>query len=398
LAIDMFRDASLHSAFSAVSLTVVTLTSLGTAWCLGPSEFGRLAAFQAIYSMLGPLVALRLDTRVATCKTKDDLVDVLDATCTSALLFMAIGSVIAVALSPFLDLRLSLMGLSLAALGCVIDAFVTGHAFLGHTRHAIVGRTMRQVVPSGLALLAVTVTPDYRAAAVGALLGMAFCLPQSLRHLQAVVRPSLTRFRRTLGQHAQGLLASMSLGLLNTVWLNGLLPAMNWLGLSQAAGQFALVQRLMGAPLGVVALGLNAMLIKAGDTWHLARERIAKLAAGLFVLAAVVALCIDWALHGQQIVPLPSHWVLDRSLYMTAAFFLCSSFAVGSLSVIGIRQRDEWFLAAWQFVAVLAWVLALIFLPSTAAFQAMLSLGGLAYWVLVWRWVVMSRRLVRAQT
>jgi hypothetical protein len=95
---------------------------------------------------------------------------------------------------------------------------------------------------------------------------------------------------------------------------------------------------------------------------------------------------------------MPAHWVLDRPLYLAVSFFLSSSFAVGSLSIIGIRQRDEWFLVAWQLLSLLVWGVALLLLPSPKAFEVMLILGGLAYWVLVGRWVFVSGRLARAHT
>ena len=91
----MLRDALLHAGASALTLVLVTALGLAVAWLLGPEAFGRFATLQALGAMLAPLVALRLDTRVAACDSATDLQEVLAGSVGGALGFSFVGLTVA---------------------------------------------------------------------------------------------------------------------------------------------------------------------------------------------------------------------------------------------------------------------------------------------------------------
>jgi len=84
---------------------------------------------------------------------------------------------------------------------------------------------------------------------------------------------------------------------------------------------------------------------------------------------------------------LPERWRMEGDMFWPAVFFLSASFAVGGLSIVSIRLKDEWFLTGWQAVALASWGGVLLLMPSVEAFRWMLLLGGCAYGVLLLRWV-----------
>jgi hypothetical protein len=276
--------------------------------------------------------------------------------------------------------------LGLAAAGLWVDAWVAAHACLGQRRWVVVGRAARQVLPNVTTCLAVAVWPDHLGATWGGLAGLVFGGLLLLRWGSLPTAPSWTQLASTLRFHSNGLGASMLLGLMNAVWLNGLLPLLDRLGLHTLAGQYSLVQRLVGAPLNAVAMGVSAVLLQATDSLHQSSRRLWLTALALFAIAFCVALGVGLVLFVQPWWPVPSHWLLEKNLFLAVAFFSASSFAVGTLSVVAIRLRDEWFLAAWQALALVAWGGLLWLLPSERAFTAMLLTGGAAYWLLMLRW------------
>jgi hypothetical protein len=385
----MLRDALLHAGASALTLVLVTALGLAVAWLLGPEAFGRFATLQALGAMLAPLVALRLDTRVAACDSATELQDVLAGSVGGALGFSFVGltvaAVCAIAQPDVVWLVLAVM--TMAVLSCLLDAWVNGLAFLGLRNRLLVYRTGRQVLPVAGACAAVAVKPTVDAASLGWVFGAFVCAAWAWLSLPVQGPLTLVRWRRSWVQHRHGLSASLSLGVLNTVWLNGLLPALQALGLSAVAGQYALVQRLLGAPLGVVSVTLNALLMKSSNVLHRQPWRLLGLALGLFVLALTTGAFIHMASIGVLPWQLPERWRMEGDMFWPAVFFLSASFAVGGLSIVSIRLKDEWFLTGWQAVALASWVGVLLLMPSVEAFRWMLLLGGCAYGVLLLRWV-----------
>lgn len=374
-------------ASSAVTLLLVTGMSVLTAYGLGPEEFGLYAAAQAVAVVLMPLVSLRLETRIAVCTTDEALSELVTAVTTVAGAFLMVAGLLAL-LAGVWTASLSYALVALLSAGMVIaDLGLARLAFKGEHGTLAVLRLLRQVLPVAMALAVTQVLPQHQPVLAALVVGtwvwaLVLGWPRKNQALW-----SWGSFRRVWREHHAGLKASVALGGLNGLWLNGLQPLMAWLGWHQLAGQFALLQRLINAPLGVLTVVVNTFLLAKGNALHESRSRVLQVCAGLALVGAAWVACLWGLLFVQTYWALPEQWVPDEGFFHAAALFGVCSFAVGTVSVISIRLRDEWFVAAWQLLFMLAWMLALYVADLEQVFSGLLLMGGLAYGVLLWRWI-----------
>jgi hypothetical protein len=378
---------------SALTLLLVTLISILTAYVLGPEEFGLYAALQAVAVVMMPLVSLRLETRVAVCTSEEDLNELSTAVSSVSLIFLAITGVTIVFLLPWINgwtyLLVALLsaGMVLADFGLSRLAFGKQHGKLA------VHRFVRQLLPVALALFVAQVSPQHRHVLAALVVGtwiwtLVLMGPKS--------RASVWSWQTLLKvwhRYPDGLKASVALGGLNGMWLNGLQPLMAWLGWHQLAGQYALLQRLINAPLGVLSVVVNTFLMAKGNALHTQRLPVLRLCAGLGTLACLWVGILWVLLYGQVYWHVPDQWIPDPEFFNAAAFFGVCSFAVGTVSVVSIRLRDEWFVAVWQLLFMTVWAITLCLTDLQFAFSGLLYLGGLAYGVLMWRWLSLMKRL-----
>lgn len=374
---------------SALTLLFVTGISVLTAFRLGPEEFGLFAAMQAVAVVLVPLASLRLETRVAVCMTDAELDDLGTAITSTGAVFLLLSG--AVVLCLWIWGRPLTYGLvALQAVGTVVADF--GLARLAFRRlHGplAVYRFLRQFVPVGLALMAAWWFPHYQHAMTALVLGtwiwaLILGWPGSYKGLW-----QWSVLKAVWKQHNHGLKASVALGGLNGLWLNGLQPLMAWLGWHQLAGQYALLQRLINAPLTVLTVVVNSLLLAKGNDLHERRALLVQVCVGLALLGMIWSACLWGLLFVQPYWSVPAHWLPEQDFFYAAAVFGVGSFAVGTVSVVSIRLRDEWFVAGWQLLFMLVWVLALFVSDLNHVFSGLLIMGGLAYGVLLWRWLIL---------
>lgn len=388
----MYKEAAFQSFFNGVTLIVVAAATIVTAGLLGPSGFGKYAALQSIAAMLMPLVTLRIETRIATCASMEQLGRLLSATATSVVSFVVVGVLVTPVLGLYFEWKLVLAVIVLAAGSAILETLISGYSYQGETRKVVKFRTVRQVLPSGIVLLCAFLFKDFQLAVAALVVSTLICVIILLLPIKHRLSLSIEGTRNIIREYASGLRASLALGSLNAVWLNGLLPLMNAMGLPYIAGQYAVAQRLMNAPLSVVAVAVQSVLLKGGNRLHEEGGSILTKVILLFFMAVLLAGMLYWAIYIQTFIPFPEAWKLDESLFCAASFFLACSFAVGTVSIIGVRLRDEWFLANWQLAFIVLWAALLMFFHSNTAFVYMLVVGGVGYWILLARWVILSRK------
>jgi hypothetical protein len=131
----------------------------------------------------------------------------------------------------------------------------------------------------------------------------------------------------------------------------------------------------------------NSFLLAKGNDLHKHRAMVLQVCASLALLGLAWAVCLWGLLFMQAYWPVPMQWLPDKEFFYAAAIFGVCSFAVGTMSVISIRLRDEWFVAGWQLLFMLVWVLALFAVDLAYIFSDLLLMGGMAYGVLLWRWL-----------
>jgi O-antigen/teichoic acid export membrane protein len=387
----MNKGVVFQSIFNGLVLIIVAISSIAIAGLLGPSDFGKYATLQAISAMLIPLVTLRLETRIAICPSTKQLARLLSSAATSTVIFVFIGLLFTPVAAQFFDWRLVVAVIVLAASSAMLETLINCYSYQGKLWEIIKYRGVRQSFPALVALLCAFLFNDVVITVFALVVSTFVCLLILLSPMRHMLSLSMGVWRDILSEHSSGLRASLALGGLNAIWLNGLLPLMNVMGLSYLAGQYALAQRLMNAPLGVVALSVRSVLLRGGNGLHKEGRDIAIKAALLFFIAILLTGILYWAIYIQTLILFPEEWKLDKLLFIAAVFFMACSFAVGSVSVLGIRLQDEWFLACWQLVFLVIWAVILIYLPSDLAFVYMLAIGGVGYWILLIRWVTLSR-------
>ncbi|MGR8931765.1 MAG: hypothetical protein ACU836_14090 [Gammaproteobacteria bacterium] len=159
------------------------------------------------------------------------------------------------------------------------------------------------------------------------------------------------------------------------------------------AGQYVLAQRLINTPLSVIALSVQTVLLRSGNQLHTNIRKIITQVILLFFLASLLIIVLYLSIYTQTAFPFPEKWKLDTDLFIAAGFFIASSFSVGSVSIISIRLKDEWFVAWWQLIFLLLWGMVLFQFQSDLAFVYMMIAGGLGYWILAARWIAKSKIL-----
>lgn len=374
-------------ASSGLTLLLVTGISVLTAMALGPKEFGLYAAFQALAVVLMPLVSLRLETRVAVCTTNEELNELSIAVTSVALIFLTISSVAVLCLVPWIDARDYLLVVILAVGMVVADFGLSRLAFMKRHGALAMHRFMRQVLPVTLALVAAKLSPQHQYALGAFIFGTCFWALVLGWPKSGMLVWSWPLVQKMCRRHREGLKASVALGGLNGLWLNGLQPLMALLGWHQLAGQYALLQRLINAPLSVLTVVVGSLLLAKGNDLHKSRTLVLRVCVGLALLGLGWAACLWGLLFAQPYWPVPVQWLPDQDFFYAAAVFGVCSFAVGTVSVISIRLGDEWFVAGWQLLFMLVWAFALFTADLTQVFSGLLLMGGTAYGVLLWRWL-----------
>ncbi len=372
---------------SGITLLLMTGISISTAYRLGPEQFGLYAAFQALAVMVLPLVSFRLETRVAVCANDLELNELSTALTSLALIFLAVAGTASLCLWPWVD-GLSGVLIALLAVGMLLADFgLSRLAFMERHGALAVYRFVRQVLPVTLALLVAYQSPRYEHVLIALIVGTwIFALVLGRPYAGQSVW-SWPLVQKVLRHHRAGLQASVALGGLNGLWLNGLQPLMAWLGWHQLAGQYALLQRLINAPLSVLTVVVNSLLLAKGNDLHKRRSLVLQVCGGLALLGLVWAVCLWGLLFVQPYWSVPVQWLPDQDFFYAAAVFGVCSFAVGTVSVVSVRLADEWFVAGWQLLFMLVWVLALFVADLEHVFSGLLLMGGLAYGVLLWRWL-----------
>jgi O-antigen/teichoic acid export membrane protein len=371
---------------STLTLFLSTFCSISLAYLLGSAEFGLFAAINALAIILMPIISFRLETRIAVCETYHEASNLRIAINSVALIFLV------VALLIFIFCRLTgqtiLYGLiPLLAVGMIIADFGLSHlAFKKlHFRFSIF-RIFRQIIPLLFALWAAWLSPNHEHAVIAFSIGT-WVLALVIGWSGNEKTISWTILTSVLKQHRRELKASITLGTLNGIWLNGLQPLMAWMGWHQLAGQYALLQRLINAPLSIVSVVTNTFLLGKGNDLHFDEKKVLKVFLGLTLIGVLWIVCLWVILFLQVYWILPPEWKIDSEFFYAAAFFGVCSFAVGSISVISIRLKDEWFVAFWQLFFILVWFLGVVMMDLQQIFTLLLWIGGLAYVVLLWRWV-----------
>lgn len=373
---------------NALTLVFITVFLLLTANELGPEKFGNYAAAQAIAVMLMPIFSLRLETRIAICENDEELRDLITATVTSSLFFTIVAVFGLTLLSFWVDITVALIVILLSLSTILADFGLSRLAFLRRHNLLSIHRFMRQVFPLVLGFLAAFISNQYEIALLALMTGtFIWALILNWQHIKNSFW-SLKIFKRVWGQHGNELKASITFGTLNNIWLNCLQPLMALMGWYQLAGQYALLQRLINGPLSVLTIVTNTLLLAKGNILHLDAKKVFKTFSILFLIGALWVLCLWVLLFLQEYWILPPEWKIDLTFFHAAAFFGVSSFAVGALSIVSIRLKDEWFMAFWQLLFIFIWCVAVVMMDLQQIFALLLWIGGLAYIVLLWRWML----------
>jgi hypothetical protein len=168
--------------------------------------------------------------------------------------------------------------------------------------------------------------------------------------------------------------------------LNGLAPFLNAFASPTAAGQFSMLQRVLGGSLGLISTATAMVFVRQDYV----RAGLAGVKRIFFVnLACSLLFCLVLAvpfLSGMSESWLGAGWRYRGDFYFSMSMFLTFSFSVGAISMLAVRLRDEWFLTIWQAAALLIWGGVFGLFAQAHALNLALNAGAVMYIILGLRW------------
>lgn len=373
---------------ASIGLIGIALTvQLG--WLLGSDSFGVLASLIALQNIWAALGFMRVETRLATSANALEADRIM-------LAGFLVGGVISAALSLSVCLfwgwrsQYALVFVSGFALS-VFDSLAIRYALDARSLSVIVVRTARILGPLLFFLLVTVWSRHPYDLFLWQSLGMLFL--------------SLVIWRRWIGLeqwccicgkvllcHWRGLVPSLVLCLLNGIWLNGLTPLLNTYASSAQAGQFAMLQRVLGGSIGLISTATTMVLAQSNhvrpsllQVQHIFLVNLA--CSILFCLFAAIAFLGGWVTWF-----LGKGWAYQANLFLSASLFFTVSYSIGAVSVLAVRLRDEWFMTQWQAVSLLIWGAIFMLLPSGSSILYALNLGALMYVGLGLRWYILLKK------
>lgn len=386
-----FRSAGIYAVSNACIAFSGLLLTLAIGKLFGVARFGELASFIALQNIWAALGFMRIETRLATSGSRVEADKILLA----GFLAGAVLSLLATLVS-FLIFRTDhhywLIFLSGFAL-CIFDALSLRNAFAGKQRQVIVMRSLRILGPLLIALVATLLTKQVDTVVLwqaGGTIVIALLVWRrwiGLRRWTGLTHALLKR-------HWAGLVPSLLLCFLNGIWLNGLAPFLNAFASPVAAGQFSMLQRVLGGSLGLISTA-TAMVFVRQDYVRAGLTGVKK----VFLVNLVCSLlfCLVLAvpfLSGMAESWLGAGWRYRGDFYFSMSMFLTFSFSVGAISMLAVRLRDEWFLAMWQAVALLIWVAVFGLFAQEYALNLALNAGAIMYMILGLRWRSLLKKIV----
>lgn len=378
----LFRSTSVYTVANGAIAIVGFVLTVALGRQLGPDGFGVWASFFAAQNIWAGLGFMRLETRLASCTTTYQanriiaagfFAGMLVSTTLAAFLLVVIGSASHLWLAV-----LSGFGLS------VFDSLSQRNAFEGRQQAVLRLRCVRVLLPLVVALavalvgggLTVIITVHGGVCVIVAFMAWGrWITPRRWWKLCVDV----------IRRHRYGLLPSLIMCLLNGIWINGLTPALNHFATPALAGQFAMVQRLVGGALGLLSTAITLVMLKR-DFAEVHWPAVCKVLMVNVIVSVCFCILLAIPLFSVAGRWLGAGWTVAPSLYWAACAFLVSSFAIGAISIIAVRLRDEWFLALWQFAALLCWLMIYALMPPEGFVIPALWLGSAMYVLLGLRW------------
>ncbi|BBH14714.1 hypothetical protein JD974_22785 [Chromobacterium haemolyticum] len=378
-----FRSAGIYAASNACIAFSGLLLTLAIGKLFGVARFGELASFIALQNIWAALGFMRIETRLATSSNSVEADKILMAGFLAGAVLSSLAAVVC-----FLIFRSGhhywLIFLSGFAL-CVFDALSLRSAFSGEQRKVIVMRALRILAPLFIALVAALLTNQVDVVVLwqaGGTVAIALLVWRRWIGLRRWARLTRALLRR----HWAGLVPSLLLCFLNGVWLNGLAPFLNAFASPTAAGQFSMLQRVLGGSLGLISTA-TAMVFVRQDYVRAGLAGVKRIF--LVNLACSLLFCLVLAvpfLSGMSESWLGAGWRYRGDFYFSMSMFLTFSFSVGAISMLAVRLRDEWFLTIWQAAALLIWGGVFGLFAQAHALNLALNAGAVMYIILGLRW------------
>jgi len=379
---------------NGLAVLIVSLTTFVIAGALGPRDFGVFAFSQAVAAVLMPMVMGRFETRILLAKNDVELSDIYQACVTISAMSALVGLGVFAAAFLF-DLafyKIGFFGFVIAIGSGLTEASIYLKAHKGRTKTVAGLRFARAVFPGGLACVSVLIFPEGLNACLASYALAIFMVAAFSLASTKVPHLSFAAIRLVLGKNKKGIVSAFLLGLLNAIWLNTMLPIMQFLGMDQVAGQYAIAQRLINSPLLIVGAAVSMMLLDSRDQTHVSKRNILKIVGGCFCMGVLYSGLLFYGLYSQPWIPVPQKWLMDVDLFLAVSFFLVSSFSVGSASSIAIKQKDEGFILYWQLLFLLFYFGVIFLCPDKNGMLLVLVFGGGAYWFLLARWLWLAPR------
>jgi O-antigen/teichoic acid export membrane protein len=384
--VTIYAIANACIALVGIMLTIFLGKKIGVA---GYGEFASFIAFQNIWAALG---FIRLETRVATSLSKFESTKIVLA---GFFLGIVISLLLAITCLFFFGVTnnfwlVFISGFAMA----VFDSLALRHAYLGQQKQVIFIRLIRIVSPLFFGLILFEFFHSVNLVILFQTVIIFMLALLFWRRWIAIGRWFILT-RATFLKHRQGLVPSLFFCLFNAIWLNGLVPYLNIFASPATAGQFAMLQRIVGGSLGLAGTATSMLFARSDYVFAglNATKKIFLINLGLsFIFCTVLALPI---LGGVADNFLGAGWEFQVDFYIAMCIFLIFSYSVGAISMLATRLRDEWFQTIWQCIALLVWATILWQIPNQVGLNIALIVGAGMYIALSYRWYfIMTNRKI----
>ncbi len=370
-----------------ISIGFVVFSTLQSARQLGVGGFGEISAVISLSNIFLPFASFRLETRILQARSNQEASRWYSTSIIFSIAVAVIAIVVAVLDLPYShgankNLVVSVVTLSNSVLDCTISYL----SFQGLVNRTLVLKFIRISLGQFLFALFITISkPQQPVETLGFcyLIALLAGAPYVLSILKLTELVNLNMLK----SEAPNLCANVGLGLLNSLWLNCGSPFLVSIGQSILAGQYALCNRIINTPFSVISAIVSFRIQNKYDDTHKSGRRQVRLVLALMATSVIWSsvFIIVFNLLPQQL--LGNKWELPILVYASVAIFNSFAFSIGSISVVAIRQKDEWFVTWWQLSMVLLSCVILLFQPSPQGFAIALTIGGLSYLVLLKRWL-----------
>lgn len=334
---------------------------------------------QNIYAGFG---LLKIESRISICKNDLEAVKVLVAGIVNGLLLAVLLTIAALILFEKNN-NFSLLFISGYTLA-VVDGLIIYHAYKKNIYKITILKTLRIIGPLVIAkIAALFILSVSQIILAQSLVMMLVLIPlwKILNNGNLWLKVS----KQIVEKYKRKLKPSIIYSILNGVFINGITPILYFKISPEIAGQFALLIRILGGGVGVVSNALT-IFYAAKDFVKVKIQDVKNILSLNIIMGCAICIAIYMPLEQMSLLFYKKELNISIINYSVTSAFIIITYAIGSVSMLAVRLKDEWWLAQWQVMAIIVWVLITASTQSEYLVFALQISATIMYLILALRW------------